>query len=106
MLFANHDRSACSRNYWRFIPTSRECDAVTERVKAAVEHWVPLYGRADATLRDRIAADGIDVLIDLAGHTADNRLGLFARRAAPVQAHYFGILRQHRTDGNGLLDRR
>ena len=47
-------------------------------------------GIPDAALRERIEADGIDVLVDLSGHTAHNRLGVFARRAAPVQAHYLG----------------
>lgn len=37
-----------------------------------------------------IHADGIDVLIDMAGHTRDSRIDLFALRAAPVQAHYLG----------------
>ncbi|MEJ0045346.1 MAG: hypothetical protein WDN04_03765 [Rhodospirillales bacterium] len=38
----------------------------------------------------QVAADQIDVLVDLSGHTLHNRLGVFARRAAPVQAHYLG----------------
>ena len=54
------------------------------------EHWVGLSGLSDDAARDRIDADGIDVLIDLSGHTEHNRLGVFARRAAPVQAHYLG----------------
>jgi predicted O-linked N-acetylglucosamine transferase (SPINDLY family) len=45
---------------------------------------------ADDVARDRIEADGIDVLVDLSGHTAGGRLGIFAHRAAPVQAHYIG----------------
>jgi protein O-GlcNAc transferase len=44
----------------------------------------------DATLAAQIARDDIDVLIDLAGHTADGRLGVMARRPAPLQASYIG----------------
>ncbi len=46
----------------------------------------------DQAARDRIESDQIDVLIDLSGHTAHNRLGIFARRAAPIQAHYLGYM--------------
>jgi protein O-GlcNAc transferase len=86
-IFANHDRSrielfAYSNNVLR--------DAVTERMQALVEHWVLITGVSDSAIRDRIEADGIDVLIDLSGHTARNRMGVFARRAAPVQAYYLG----------------
>ena len=65
-------------------------DAVTGRIEALVEHWVPVVGLTDQKLRDRIEADQIDVLIDLSGHTAQNRLGVFALRVAPVQAHWLG----------------
>jgi len=86
-LFAQHDRT---RVQVFAYSTSAIRDAVTERIQRTVEHWVPLMGIPDAAARDRIEADGIDVLIDLSGHTAHNRLGIFARRAAPVQAHYVG----------------
>lgn len=86
-LFTHHDRArvelfAYSNNVLQ--------DAVTERLQALVEHWALITGMGDAAIRDRIEADGIDVLIDLSGHTALNRLGVFARRAAPVQAYYLG----------------
>lgn len=86
-LFTHHDRTrvelfAYSNNVLR--------DAVTERLQALVEHWTLITGMGDAAIRDRIEADGIDVLIDLSGHTALNRLGVFARRAAPVQTYYLG----------------
>ena len=44
----------------------------------------------DAQIGDAIARAGIHVLIDLMGHTTGNRLGVLARRPAPVQAHYLG----------------
>ncbi|OGA66705.1 MAG: hypothetical protein A3F77_03845, partial [Betaproteobacteria bacterium RIFCSPLOWO2_12_FULL_67_28] len=86
-LFAHHDRTRIELFAYS---TCAERDAVTGRLQALVEHWVPSAGAPDAALRDRIEADGIDVLVDLSGHTGHNRLGVFARRAAPVQAHYLG----------------
>jgi predicted O-linked N-acetylglucosamine transferase (SPINDLY family) len=87
-LFAHHDRARIEL----FAYTNNgQQDDVTERLQGLVEHWVPITGIPDATVRDRIEKDGIDVLIDLSGHTAHNRLGVFARRAAPVQAHYLGF---------------
>lgn len=86
-LLARHDRT---RVELFAFSTNRACDTVTQRLQALVDHWIPVATASDATLRDRIDAEGIDVLIDLSGHTAHNRLGAFARRAAPVQAHYLG----------------
>ena len=86
-LFAHHDRARIELFAYS---TQGHRDAVTERLQAMVDHWVPLMGISDASIRDRIEADGIDVLIDLSGHSANNRLGVFARRAAPVQAYYLG----------------
>ena len=86
-LFSHHDRTRIELFAYS---TCAERDAITARLQALVEHWVPSAGGPDAALRDRIESDGIDVLIDLSGHTGHNRLGVFARRAAPVQAHYLG----------------
>ena len=86
-IFACHDRTrielfAYSTNSLR--------DAVTDEFIALADHWTPLFGLDDGAAAERIEADGIDLLIDLSGHTTGNRLGIFARRAAPVQAHYLG----------------
>jgi predicted O-linked N-acetylglucosamine transferase (SPINDLY family) len=86
-LFTHHNRDVLE--LYAYSAHGQE-DAVTARLRELVEHWVPVAGRTDDALRDRIEADGIDVLIDLTGHTAHDRLGVFARRAAPVQAHYLG----------------
>ncbi len=65
-------------------------DDLTAELEARFTHWRDSTGESDPDLAARIAADGVDILIDLAGHTAGNRLGLFARRAAPVQASWIG----------------
>jgi predicted O-linked N-acetylglucosamine transferase (SPINDLY family) len=86
-LASAHDRSRVELFGY---PTFDQKDQVTERIATRFDHWIPLHGLPDAAARDRIDADGVDVLVDLSGHTAHNRLGVFARRAAPVQAHYLG----------------
>jgi predicted O-linked N-acetylglucosamine transferase (SPINDLY family) len=86
-LFSHHDRARVEV----FTYSNSDIrDAVTERLQASAEHWINIVGLSDAGVRDRIEADGIDVLIDLSGHTQGNRIGVFARRAAPVQAYYLG----------------
>ena len=72
------------------FPTSGLRDAVTERIRRNVDHWLPLLGLSDEAAVDLISGQQIDVLVDLSGHTAHNRLGVFARRAAPIQCHYLG----------------
>lgn len=67
-------------------------DALSKRLRAGFAEWHDLYGIDDAVAAREIAALRIDVLIDLAGHTAGNRLCLFARRPAPVQATWLGYL--------------
>lgn len=86
-LFVRHDRARIELFAYS---TNAHRDAVTARLQALADHWVSVVGISDAEVRDRIEADGIDVLIDLSGHTGHNRLGVFALRAAPVQAHYLG----------------
>jgi protein O-GlcNAc transferase len=65
-------------------------DAVTERLRAYADDWRDIWQLADDALIELIRADRIDILVDLSGHTASNRLAVFARRAAPVQISYLG----------------
>ena len=65
-------------------------DDVSTRFKTAVHHWRTCHGLTDAQMADHIRADGIDILIDLSGHTAHNRLLTFARKPAPLQLSWMG----------------
>lgn len=65
-------------------------DEQTLLAKQRVAHWVEATTLNDAQLASRIEADGIDILLDLAGHTSMQRMALFAQRAAPVQASFLG----------------
>ena len=65
-------------------------DETSNRIAGLVAQWVTTCGMDDAELVERIRRDRIDILVDLAGHTAHNRLGVFARRAAPLQIAYLG----------------
>ncbi len=65
-------------------------DDVTAQLRAAAGTWRSTVAVDDAALAAQIRADGIDILVDLAGHTAGNRLPVFARKPAPVQASWIG----------------
>lgn len=71
-------------------PTTREEGQLTARIRPHFSLWRPLVGLDDHEAADRIRDDGIDILIDLAGHTANNRLSLFAWKPAPVQVTWLG----------------
>ncbi|MBF0094240.1 MAG: tetratricopeptide repeat protein [Alphaproteobacteria bacterium] len=81
-IIRHHDRSVVEVHCYAEVPVE---DAVTRRIRADADHWLQTTGLDDATLVDAIRSDGIDVLVDLSGHTSDNRLLVFAHRPAPVQ---------------------
>ena len=65
-------------------------DEQTALARSRTEHWVEVGGLNTTQLAKRIDADQIDVLLDMAGHTSQHRMQLFAQRAAPVQMTYLG----------------
>jgi predicted O-linked N-acetylglucosamine transferase (SPINDLY family) len=65
-------------------------DEQTLLAKRRVSRWIEVTTLNDVQLARRIEEDGIDVLLDLAGHTGQQRMALFAKRAAPVQATFLG----------------
>jgi protein O-GlcNAc transferase len=65
-------------------------DEYTARARSAAHTWIEAGKLDDQTLHQHILDQRIDLLIDLAGHTASHRLGVFALRAAPVQATFLG----------------
>jgi predicted O-linked N-acetylglucosamine transferase (SPINDLY family) len=65
-------------------------DSVTQRLQNHFQHWNSIANLSDDELAKKVYADGIDILIDLTGHTAKNRLLVFARKPAPVQASWIG----------------
>jgi protein O-GlcNAc transferase len=65
-------------------------DDLTARLRASASHWRNLAALSDDKAADLMRADGIDILVDLSGHTAGNRLPMFALRPAPVQVAWLG----------------
>ena len=98
-LLAAHDRTRIELFCYAAVATP---DAVTERFRALAEHWRSIVGLDDAAVAELIRRDGIDVLVDLTGHTAGSRLLVFARRPAPVQVEY--LLGHGYTSGLSAMD--
>ncbi len=86
-LLAAHDRGAVELFAYAGVPFA---DDATDRLRGLVDHWRDTNGADDRTVAAWIRSDGIDVLVDLAGHTGGNRLGVFGLRPAPVQVTWLG----------------
>ena len=72
------------------FPTQSLEDDLTRRLKSLCHQWVPVAHLGDKAASRLIHEQGIHILIDLAGHTADNRLGIFAYKPAPLQVSWLG----------------
>ena len=78
-------------------------DAFTRRLQTMADHWVRVATMDDHAFAAQVRADGIDILVDLSGHTGGNRLPAFALKPAPVQASWFGYMN---TTGLSTIDYR
>jgi predicted O-linked N-acetylglucosamine transferase (SPINDLY family) len=84
-----HDPAAVE--YTAYCAGKRD-DAVARRFRRAIRRWRDTAGWSDARLAEEVRRDRIDILIDLAGHTRESRLGVFARRPAPIQLSWAGYV--------------
>jgi len=85
-LLANHDKSQVE--VFAYSLVKRE-DQVTERFIGYADHWRHCLGRSYEALAEQVREDGIDILVDLAGHTGNNGLPILAYKPAPVQVSWW-----------------
>jgi len=86
-LLSNHDHSRFEIVCFSDVSSP---DNMTDELKSLASSWQDIMGLTDAEVFQRIQSCKIDILVDLAGHTANNRLPVFAMQAAPVQVSYLG----------------
>ena len=81
-------------NYGRFVvycySLGNNKDGTTDRLKSLPCKWRDMSGCSPEKVASQVRSDMVDILVDLSGHTADNRLGVFAARSAPVQVSWLG----------------
>jgi len=86
-LFRHHDR----RQFDLFCYAQvAQDDDYTREFRQLIPQWRSTFGRSDADVAAMIRQDGIDILVDLKLHTADNRLLVFAHKPAPIQVTWLG----------------
>jgi len=88
-ILENHDTKKVEVFCYAEVPHP---DMVTEQLKSKVAHWRSTVGLNDLSVAQMIYKDRIDILIDLAGHTARSRIKVFTYKPAPNQASYLGYL--------------
>jgi protein O-GlcNAc transferase len=98
-LFEQHDRGRFEIIAYSTGPDDRT--PMRARMVRAFDRFVDLSGRDPLSMAKAIAGDGIDILVDLKGHTQDALAIVLAQRPAPIQVHYLGY---PGTIGSGLVD--
>lgn len=86
-ILQHHDRS---KVHITCFANQSAIDPMTQRLQKLADNWHFVEDLDDERLKALIVAERIDILVDLAGHTAKNRLPLFARQPAPVQVSWIG----------------
>ncbi len=86
-VLRRHDRADFEVVYYSGVTVE---DEMTGEFRRLADRWRCVSDLSDDALAEQIRADGIDILVDLSGHTAGNRLLVFARKPAPVQVTAFG----------------
>ena len=89
-VFGLHDRAKVEVFAYYCGPAPAANDPLHARFRAGAEHWVDLRQLDDAAAARRIAADGIQILVDVNGYTQDGRTKLVALRPAPVIVNWLG----------------
>ncbi len=86
-LFSNHDHGKFEIFCYSDVKVP---DAATAKIRGWADHWRSIVGMSDEAVAEMIRQDGIDILVDLTVHMAENRMLLFARKPAPVQVTWLG----------------
>lgn len=88
-LFETHDRTRFEVT--AFSSSIDDGSAMHQRLRKAFDQFIDVRAMSDADAATLISDREIDILVDLKGHTAHNRLGILAYRPAPLQIHYLGF---------------
>jgi predicted O-linked N-acetylglucosamine transferase (SPINDLY family) len=86
-IIENHDKNKFTT--YAYYPLNKE-DAVTARLKERFDNWRNVSNLTESEIAEVIKADKIDIMVDLAGHTANNSLLTFSKKPAPAQITYLG----------------
>ncbi|MFC4161792.1 O-linked N-acetylglucosamine transferase family protein [Chitinimonas lacunae] len=88
-VLPGHDRSRFRLHAYADLARP---DPLSLALHGQFEGWTTITGWSDAQVAEQLRADGVDILIDLAGHTAGQRLGVLALRPAPMQVSWLGYV--------------
>ena len=89
-LIETHDRDKFEVYAFSFGTDTK--DEMRKRLERAFDKFIDVRNRSDREIAELARRMGIDIAIDLAGHTAGSRAGIFAMRAAPIQVSYLGYI--------------
>lgn len=92
LMYGLHDREKVEvfTYSWGDDDSGSEHRRYRRRIVESSEHFTEMKGWSDEAMVQKIVADGIQILVDLMGHTGDNRMTVLARRPAPIQVNFLG----------------